>query len=228
MLKENLAEINRNIKTACVKSNRPANSITLIAVSKNQPPQRVIEAQELGINDFSENKIQEALPKIETVNILLPNNKIIWHFIGRLQSNKVKKIVSLFEYIHSLDSVALAKLIDKEAEKINKKQKVLLQVNVAGEITKTGFSEGELKEKIAWLLELNHIVITGVMTIAPISDDPESSRQIFRKLRALGGLLEKKHSISLPELSMGMSQDYVVAVEEGATMVRLGTALFGK
>lgn len=226
MLEQNLSQIKSNIQIACEKSRKDTKSITLVAVSKNQSAKTVLDAANLGIINFGENKIQEAEKKFGQINTSLPNNRIIWHFIGRLQSNKVKKAVSLFELIHSVDSFELAKQIDDAAKKQNKTQKILLQVNVSGEKSKTGFSEAELIEKMPQIMALTHISILGLMTIAPISTDAENSRLIFRKLADLRHTLEKAHSISLPHLSMGMSQDYGVAIEEGATMVRIGSAVF--
>ncbi|MFH0971516.1 MAG: YggS family pyridoxal phosphate-dependent enzyme [Candidatus Micrarchaeota archaeon] len=223
MLSESVSKIKGEIRAACKKANRQAGTVRLIAVSKNQQIASIIAAHNSGISDFGENRVQEAKEKIRA----LANEKITWHFVGRLQNNKARKAAQLFELIHSIGSFEMAETINQEAAKIQKKQKILLQVNISGEKTKSGFSESELLQIFPQLLRLPHVSIRGLMTIAPITENPENSREIFRKLSLLRGKLEQIHSVSLPELSMGMSQDYRVAVEEGATMVRVGAALFG-
>lgn len=236
MLKESLHAVKGGAMQACSRSSRKPETVKIIAVSKNQPPQRILELHALGISDFGENKVQEAEKKIAGMNENPPEShpkinppQITWHFIGRLQTNKVKKAVELFEWIHSVDSLKLAQKIDLEAGKAGKSQKILLQANVSGEKTKAGFSDEELISSFPHLLALPHLNILGLMTIAPILKDfetAEKSRSHFKNLRILRDALQSKFSHPLPELSMGMSQDYCIAVEEGATMVRLGRALF--
>ncbi|MFH1257885.1 MAG: YggS family pyridoxal phosphate-dependent enzyme [Candidatus Micrarchaeota archaeon] len=224
MITENYRIVLGKIGDACIKSGRKPASIRLIAVSKMQPIERIIEASNLGISDFGENRIQEAQQKIGR----LRNFKLTWHLVGRLQANKVKKAVSLFDVIHSVSSLEVAEKINDEAGKLDKHQKILLQVNISGEPTKGGFTEQGLATAFPKLLQLPHITLLGLMTIAPLADNPELSRPIFKKMCKLRNDLEKTHSVSLPELSMGMSQDFEVAIEEGSTMVRIGTALFGE
>ncbi|MEK6953550.1 MAG: YggS family pyridoxal phosphate-dependent enzyme [Candidatus Micrarchaeota archaeon] len=235
MLKTSLPQLMGEILAACKKSNRIPANIRLVAVSKNQPLAAIKEAFDLGIFDFGENKVQEAEGKIPIVASLIqgksPMPPINWHFIGRLQTNKVKKAVSLFNLIHSVDSLALAKKIDAEAKKQNKVQKVLLQVNVSGEMSKAGFDEKELVDSFPKISSLKNLQLLGLMEIAPIlgkGESEEKSRRHFKALRILRDALQSKFSHQLPELSMGMSQDYPVAIEEGATMVRIGSAIFGK
>ncbi|HLC47549.1 MAG TPA: YggS family pyridoxal phosphate-dependent enzyme [Candidatus Norongarragalinales archaeon] len=235
MLKENgtpievnLELVRRNIAIACQNAKRNPASVILIAVTKNQHQAAIREAFALGITDFGESKVQEAERKIIVSNSLPPNYSVNWHFMGRLQTNKVKKAVELFEWIHSIDSLKLAEKINSEAGKQGKRQKALLQVNVSREGSKAGFHEADLLANFQTLLLLPHLQITGLMTIAPLSGDPERSRPIFQKLCLLQKHLQATFHHSLPELSMGMSQDYLVAIEEGATMVRIGAALFGK
>ncbi len=223
MILKNARELSKRINDACIASHRTPQSVRMVAISKAKPAARILEAYSCGISDFGENRIQEAQEKIRT----LSDRGITWHFVGRLQGNKARKAVKLFDVIHSIDSLDLAAKISKEAEKIHKRQDILLQVNISGEKTKTGFSEGELMQAFPRLLQLGSLSLRGLMTIAPISNDAKNSRPIFRKLRALRDKLEQTHSVSLPELSMGMSQDFGVAIEEGATMIRIGTALFG-
>jgi PLP dependent protein len=197
--------------------------VRIIAVAKYVGISEILDAYENGLRDFAESKIQDALVK----RVQLPEDiekNIVWHFIGHLQTNKVKKVVGNFEYIHSVDSLKLAKCISEDARSKNLLQKVLIQVNVANENTKFGFGGDEIKEVFQEIIKLDSVKIVGLMTIAP--NDLNVARSVFRELRELRNYLQEKFSYSLPELSMGMSNDYKIAVEEGSTMIRIGHALF--
>ncbi len=197
----------------------------LVAVSKTQSADAVRTAYGWGLREFGENYVQEFLEKHEALNDL----PIRWHFIGHLQTNKVKAIVGKVELIHSVDSVRLAKEIAKRAAEKSVRQKILLQMNLAAEETKGGLSEGELIPALKELADLPGLKICGLMTIPPPVENPEDSRPIFRKMKALLDASTARFSqCPLKELSMGMTQDYSVAIEEGATLVRIGTAIFGR
>ncbi|GAB6183444.1 YggS family pyridoxal phosphate-dependent enzyme [Thermodesulfovibrio hydrogeniphilus] len=194
-----------------------------MAVSKSQPIEKIIEAADLGLRIFGENRVQEAKSKIEKIR----DFDIEWHLIGHLQTNKVKEAVKLFTVIHSLDSDRLALAINKEAEKINKTQRVLIQVKLSEEETKYGVKEEEVEKLCELCLNLKNLQVEGLMTIPPYFENPEDVRPYFRKLREIRDSLSQKYPL-IKELSMGMSHDFEVAVEEGATMVRIGTAIFGE
>ncbi|UNC92849.1 YggS family pyridoxal phosphate-dependent enzyme [Candidatus Contubernalis alkalaceticus] len=222
VMQDNLLKIVDKIKEAQVKSGRQEDTITLIAVTKGVAPEKIKEAVSIGINNFGENRVQEVIPKIE----ILPD-KLTWHFIGHLQSNKVKEVLPRFSLIHSLDRLSLAKEIQIRSEKSSRITEALVQVNVAEEKSKFGLSVNEVEGFIEMVVEkFPNIKITGLMTIAPYVEDPQEVRTIFRELKNLSCKI-KVPGVELKELSMGMSSDYEVAVEEGATMVRIGTALFG-
>jgi pyridoxal phosphate enzyme (YggS family) len=223
MIAENLAEVRERISRAIQKSGREPDSVRLITVSKQISVDRIEEARTAGALVFGENKIQEAIPKIEQMGA----EGISWHFIGHLQKNKVKFLDERFDLIHSLDSLELAEKIAKHCQSENRVQRVLLQVNVSGEAAKFGMEPNELKKQIAGFSQLKGIQVEGLMTIPPFDSDPENSRKYFSRLRELGKQCEKENGLSLHELSMGMSHDFEVAVEEGATLVRVGTAIFG-
>jgi PLP dependent protein len=223
IIKESLVEIWERISQAIQKSGRKPNSVSLITVSKQVSVERIEEARVAGAEIFGENKIQEAIPKIAQMGW----NGISWHFIGHLQKNKVKFLDECFDLIHSVDSFELAKKIAAHCHSENRVQKILLQVNVSGEITKFGMEPGELEKSIIDFSQLKGVQVTGLMTIPPHYSDPENSRKHFSRLRELRDQCEKQSGLLLPELSMGMSQDFQVAIEEGATLVRLGTAIFG-
>jgi pyridoxal phosphate enzyme (YggS family) len=218
----NLQRINARIEAACARSRRESASVTLLAVAKGQPPQRVREAADLGLTLFGENRVQEAKIKIGQCP-----SKLHWHMIGHLQSNKCRDAVHFFEAIQSVDSLAVAEEINKWADKGAKTIRVLLETNVAGEATKFGFTPERLLQEIGLINGLRRLEIHGLMTIAPWTPEPEKVRPIFRRLRELKGQCEQLLGAPLPHLSMGMSGDYEVAIEEGATLVRIGTALFG-
>jgi pyridoxal phosphate enzyme (YggS family) len=221
-LAKNLASLQQRITAACARSGRDPASVTLLAVSKGMPPEVVRAAADAGLAMFGENKVQEAKAKIP----LCPG-RLRWHLIGHLQSNKCRDAVHFFEMIHSVDSVALAEEIQKFADKQAKTMPVLLEVNLAGEASKFGFRPEAVAEALAPINALPRVEIHGLMTIAPWTQEPEKVRPVFRKLCELKTRCEDALGSSLPHLSMGMSGDFEVAIEEGATIVRLGTSLFG-
>jgi PLP dependent protein len=221
-LPENLNSIQQRIRAACERAGREPNSMTLLAVTKTQPPEVVNAAADLGLMIFGENKVQEAKAKIP----LCPG-KLRWHFIGHLQSNKCRDAVQLFQMIHSVDSLSLAQEINRRAGEAAKMIPVLLEVNLAGEASKFGYKPEQLLAELVKINSLPRIEIHGLMTVPPWSPEPENSRPHFRRLRELKVQCEEILGAPLPHLSMGMSGDFEVAIEEGATMVRIGTALFG-
>ena len=225
MLKENYEEVRRKIDEACKRTGRNPADVTLIAVSKTKPLSDIEEIiRDTSAIDFGENKVQELVEKYE--NVSKPVN---WHMIGHLQTNKVKYIVDKVCMIHSVDSLNLAKTIEKEASKRNVTVNVLIEVNVAQEESKFGVSVDEVLPLINEIKDLQHVRVKGLMTIAPFVDDPEDNRVSFRKLRDLSLDIQSKSidNIDMSVLSMGMTNDYEVAVEEGATLVRVGTGIFG-
>lgn len=224
MLEDNLKEVERRIEAACKRAGRSRDEVTLIAVSKTKPVSMLQEAYDLGVRVFGENKVQEIRDKYE----VLPKD-IEWHMIGHLQTNKVKYIVDKVKLIHSVDSLRLAETIEREAEKHGCTADILLEVNVAEEESKFGLKMDEvipLAEKIS---QFSHVNLRGLMTIAPFVDNPEKNRTIFADLQKLYVDIKEKNidngTVSI--LSMGMTNDYEVAIEEGATMVRIGTGIFG-
>lgn len=221
-LAANLENIRRRIAAACARAGRDPGSVTLLAVSKGQPPEAVRAAADLGLTLFGENKVQEAKAKIP----LCPG-RLHWHLVGHLQSNKARDAVHWFEMIQSLDSLALAAELQKQAEKAAKTVPVLLEVNVAGEASKFGYRPEQLLAELPDLNAFPRLEIQGLMTLAPWTPDPEKVRPVFRRLRELKAECEQRLGAPLAHLSMGMSGDFEVAIEEGATLVRLGTALFG-
>ena len=225
MLKENLSNVEENIKKACENTKRDRSEVTLIAVSKTKPVEMLQEIYDAGARDFGENKVQEITEKYEK----LPKN-IKWHMIGHLQRNKVKYLVDKVHLIHSVDSIRLAKQISSEFSKHNLVANILIEVNMAGEESKFGISPEEVLDLILEISKLPSIKIKGLMTIAPFTLDAESNRQYFRKMKQLSVDINSKNidNVSMDVLSMGMSGDYMVAIEEGATMVRVGTSIFGE
>lgn len=221
-LAENLASIRQRIAAACDRAGRDSAGVTLLAVSKGMPPQVVREAADAGLTLFGENKVQEAKAKIP----LCPD-RARWHLIGHLQSNKCRDAVHLFEMIHSVDSVPLAEELQKWADREAKSIPVLLEVNLAGESAKFGFRPDAVLPALPQINSLSRVEIHGLMTLGPWTPDAEKVRPIFRQLRELKNRCEQALSAPLPHLSMGMSGDFEVAIEEGATIVRLGTSLFG-
>ena len=224
MITENLEQVRKNIEEACRAVNRDPGEVTLISVSKTKPVSMLQEAYDAGSRDFGENKVQEIMDKYPQ----LPSD-IRWHMIGHLQRNKVKYIVDKVALIHSVDSVRLAETIDKEAEKHGVIANILIEVNVAKEESKFGLMPEEVPEFVEKIAGFPHIHVKGLMTIAPFVENPEENRPIFAHLRKLSVDIAKKNidNITMSILSMGMTNDYQVAIEEGATMVRVGTGIFG-
>ena len=220
---ENLEKVRAGIAQAAAKSNRSADEIELVAVTKTHPAETVRQAIDAGHLIFGESKVQEARAKIP----LLPSN-LRWHFIGHLQKNKVRHALPLFELIHSVDGLELAQAIDRIAYDDGLHPRALLEVNVAAEASKFGFPSTKLREQMEELLALPRLSIEGLMCIPPLGDDAEASRKYFVALRDLRASLEKEFGLKLPHLSMGMTNDYTVAIEEGATLIRVGTAIFGE
>ena len=220
---ENLNIIRQRIAAACTRSGRDVSSVTLMAVSKTHPPETIRAAVEAGQLLFGENKIQEARAKIP----LCPG-RAHWHFIGHLQSNKVRDAVELFEMVQGVDSLAIAREISKRAEQAAKTMPILLEINVAGEGTKFGYKPEQMLTELSEINALPRIEIHGLMAIPPYTSVPEKARPYFQKLRELKTQAEAALGAPLPQLSMGMSGDFEVAIEEGATIVRVGTALFGE
>jgi pyridoxal phosphate enzyme (YggS family) len=222
-LRDRFGDIQDRITAAAERSGRHAAAVQLVAVSKSHPPEILREAIEAGVVVFGENRIQEARMKIP----LLPRSTR-WHFIGHLQSNKVRQALSFFELLHGVDSLSIARDIDRIAGELGLYPRVLLEVNVAGEGTKFGFTPDALRRQIEELVQLGRLEIAGLMAIPPPAAEAEDSRSYFLRLRELRDVLQAEARIGLPELSMGMSGDFEVAVEEGATIVRVGSALFGE
>jgi pyridoxal phosphate enzyme (YggS family) len=220
---ENLNSIQQRITAACQRAGRETASVTLLAVSKSHPPETIQNAVSCGQIYFGENKVQEARAKIP-----LSPGKARWQFIGHLQSNKVREAVELFEMIQGVDSLSIAQEISKRAEQAAKTMPILLEVNVAGEGSKFGYAPEKLLAELETLNALPRIEIHGLMAIPPFMPVPEKSRPYFQRLRELKVACEKILGVPLPHLSMGMSGDFEVAIEEGATIVRVGTALFGE
>jgi len=218
---ENLDEIKCRISSACERVGRK-NDVELIAVSKTWPADHVQLAVDAGQRVFGENKLQEGQQKIPMMSPDLE-----WHYIGGLQKNKVRKVLGLFQVVHSIDSLKLAKYANNVAADMGIKPKVLLQVNIGEEQTKGGFQVKQLVEIFAELLDCKNLSVIGLMCIPPAVDEPEQARQWFAKVRRLRDELEQSFDVVLPHLSMGMSGDFEVAIEEGATFVRVGTSIFG-
>lgn len=225
MLTENVIDVERRIQAACDRAGRPRESVTLIAVSKTKPVSDIEEVMTTGILDFGENKVQELTDKYE----VLPKH-LRWHMIGHLQRNKVKYIIDKVVLIHSVDSLRLAEQIEHEAAKVNTTADILVEVNVAEETSKFGTTTEAAISLVESIAKLPHIHIRGLMTIAPFTDNPEENRIYFQKLRQLSVDIKSKNidNVDMDELSMGMTGDYEVAIEEGATMVRVGTGIFGE
>jgi pyridoxal phosphate enzyme (YggS family) len=220
---ENLERVREQIAQAAVKAGRIANEIELVAITKTHPVERVCEAIEAGHLLFGESRVQEARAKIPE----LPSN-LRWHFVGHLQKNKIRHALPLFELFHGVDSLALAQEMNRIAAAAGMHPRVLLEVNVAGEGSKFGFKPEAVRAEMESLLALPRLSIEGLMCIPPLVEEAEASRKYFVQLREVRDSLEREFNVKLAQLSMGMTQDFWVAVEEGATFVRVGTAIFGE
>lgn len=230
MIKDNLTEIRSRISAACSRSKREPSAVTIVAVTKTRSLQELEEAVACGLSDIGENRVQEALKKYYELRVTnYELRKIKWHLIGHLQTNKVRPALRIFDLIHSVDSLPLAFEMEKEAGKINKIQDILLEVKTSPETTKYGFKPEEVIKSAQEISGLKHINLKGLMTIAPIADSPEKARPYFRQLRELQDKINELRIAGreLRILSMGMSDDFEAAVEEGSTMVRIGRLIFG-
>ncbi|MHB8904752.1 MAG: YggS family pyridoxal phosphate-dependent enzyme [Melioribacteraceae bacterium] len=222
MISENLKKLEDRIGEICLKSGRNRSEIKLIAVSKTQPVEVIQEVLNYGLKELGENKAQELRDKSELIK-----EDFRWHFIGHLQTNKVKYVINSADYIHAVDSIKLADEINRKAEQINKKQKILLEIKTSGETAKLGLdNEKEIFEVAEFCKGSSNLNLTGLMTMAPYTDDVNVVRNCFIKLREIKEKLTN-NGYMLTELSMGMTNDYQIAIEEGATMIRIGTAIFG-
>ncbi len=218
-----MSELSQNLKQ--IQSDIKGTNAKIIAVTKYFDETKIIQAYNVGVRDFAESKVQDALNKLKKLPEEIVKSST-WHFIGHLQANKVKKVVGKFDYIHSVDSLKLAKEISKKALELGITQKVLIQVNNADEETKFGFNKQEIKERFKELLELKSLEIVGIMNMAPLTNDTNLLHLLFKDIKELRFQLQTEFNCYLPELSMGMSSDYKIAVEEGSTMIRIGRKLF--
>lgn len=225
-MQQRICAIRERIATAARSCGRKPEDVRLVAVSKTKPADDIREAFEAGAVVFGENYIQEALDKHE----LLKDLNLSFHFIGHLQSNKAKFAVKIFDLIHSVDSMKLARELDRQAEKINKIQDILVQVNISMEQSKSGVSEQEATDLVRDISRLDHVSVKGLMTIPPYYNEPDKVKPYFKALRELAGTIRDLNmpSVQMDELSMGMTGDFEAAIQEGATLVRIGTALFGE
>lgn len=223
----NVQNIRQGISQAALRVGRDPSSIHFVAATKTVAPRMLVEAYMTGVRIFGENRLQEAQEKMPVIG---QRQGLAWHFIGRMQSRKLKDIVGKFSLLHSVESVEQAHGIEAVAAKLGIQQDILLEVNVSGESTKGGFARNDIKGAVDQIDRLPHVTIRGLMTLPPFSDNPEGARPYFSELRQLRDSLAKQHLThgGVEELSMGMSHDFQIAIEEGATMVRIGTALFGK
>jgi PLP dependent protein len=221
-IRENYLRVMERIEKAARRVGRDPKEIKLVAVSKTVEAARIKEAIEAGVSILGENYVQEAQKKIEEIG-----RPVAWHFIGHLQSNKVKYAVRLFDMIHSIDSLALAEELNRRAEQVGQVAKVMIEVNISGEATKFGTDEEKVMSIVSGILNLNHLSLEGLMTMPPYFESPEMSRPYYIQLRSLKERMAKE-GVPLKELSMGMSNDFEIAIEEGATYVRVGTAIFGE
>ena len=225
MIAARAGAVRERLSRAATRAGRKPHEITLVAVSKTHPPEAVREAHAAGVRDFGENKVQEAQTKLPELRDLSDSR---WHLVGHLQGNKARKAVSLFDRIHSVDSIPLALKLEQAAAEAGKTLDVLVQVDLAGEATKHGADEAHLFPLLEQMRGLRSVRATGLMILPPFSDDPEASRPFFVRLRELRERAAAQGLLLGAELSMGMSHDFEVAVEEGATLVRIGTEIFGE
>ncbi|MEW6584437.1 MAG: YggS family pyridoxal phosphate-dependent enzyme [Nitrospirota bacterium] len=223
---ERIKNVYRKISSAAIRSGRSPFDVKLVAVTKTVPYELIKEGIDLGLRVLGENRVQEAEQKIETCMVQCPDCDVEWHLVGHLQKNKTKAAVRLFDLIHSVDSAGLAQELNKCASKSGKTQRVLIQVKLSDEPTKHGVPRGDIMDLIKALAEMKNLKLEGLMTMPPFFEDPEMARPFFRELNELREKAQRL-GYKLPELSMGMTHDYEVAILEGATMVRIGTAIFG-
>lgn len=232
----NIDEVQEQIASACARAGRSVDDVKLVAVSKTKPIEDVLAAAKVGIRDFGENRIEEASEKIPALNNIL-DQTVVWHMIGHIQSRKARDVVPLFASVHSVDSLKIARKLSSLASEEGKPLNVFAEVNVSGEPQKYGFEASNwqtdaqqfdmLQQTISQIAQLPGLKLVGLMTMAPFVSDAERTRPVFASMAALRSQLASKLAINLPHLSMGMTNDYTVAIEEGATMVRVGTAIFG-
>jgi hypothetical protein len=229
LLRDNLAHVQHRIATAAARGGRDVSAITLVAVSKTHPVEALLAAYELGVRHFGENRVEEAATKLPAFRQANNDPTVVFHMIGHVQSRKADTVATLFDRVHSVDSVKLAQRL---ARFTAKPLPILLEVNVSGEESKYGFGGGrrdELFSAVEVIAQLPNLHLGGLMTMAPLVDDPEQARPVFQALRDLRDELEARYSpLKLPQLSMGMTDDFEVAIEEGATLVRIGRAIFGE
>ena len=236
---ENIKTVQDNIAAACLRANRNPDSVTLVAVSKRKPLVNVLDALHAGVQHFGENRVEESQEKIPAVAAQLGDlPQPIWHMVGHVQSRKTKDVLPLFSVIHSLDSVKLANRMAKHAKELDVKPSLFIQVNVSGEEQKYGFNgqnwqtntavKAALFDELREVLSLDALHIRGLMTMAPYGAPDDELRAVFRSLAMLKAALEEELNVTLPDLSMGMTDDYAIAIEEGATVVRVGRAIFGE
>jgi len=223
-IRDNLLVLEQRIDSACARAGRSRSDVTLVAVTKTRTPAEVDEAIKAGIAQVGENRVQETVAKKPQVTL-----PATWHLVGSLQTNKAKKALELFAYIQSVDSLHLALELQRRCEQMSKRMDTLIEVNTSGETSKHGITPDAVPDLVAELIKLDHLQLAGLMTIGPglAIDDPEASRPCFRTLRTLAEDCRQRFGIPLPHLSMGMSSDFEVGIEEGATLIRIGTAIFG-
>ena len=228
-LRDNLIRVQDRISASAARAGRKVDAIALVAVSKTHPVEALLAAYELGVRHFGENRVEEASTKLPAFRQVISDPAVVFHMIGHLQSRKAGDAVALFDRVHSVDSVKLAQRLSRLAKK---PLPILLEVNVSGEESKYGFDgarRAELFDAVEAIASLPNLQLDGLMTMAPIVDDPEQARPIFQALRELRDEIEVRYShVKLPQLSMGMTDDFEVAIEEGATLVRIGRAIFGE
>ncbi len=239
-LAENVTSVQEHIAAACVRAGRLSSEVTLVAVSKTFPAEAVLEAYRLGLRDFGENRVQEAGEKITSLKSLVsnlqpPTSDLRWHLVGHLQSRRAREAVDLFDAIHSVDSVKLADKLNRLCMEAGRVMPILLECNVSGEASKYGFPLSTAAERARWwadveaILKMPRVCVEGLMTIAPLVADPNETRPFFRALRQLrDDLAAQFPQVGWRHLSMGMTDDFEVAIEEGATMIRVGRAIFGE
>jgi len=223
ILRRNLADVRERIAAACGRAGRSPDGVLLVAVTKTVAPEVVRVLARLGVTDIGENRVQQAQAKHDALGGTVG---LRWHMIGHLQTNKVRHVLRLFERIHSVDSVHLAEAIESRAARDGLAVPVLIQCNTSGEASKSGVAPGDLPALLDHVAALDHLRLEGLMTMAPFVDDPETVRPCFAALRELAAASRERTGLPLPHLSMGMTQDFEVAIEEGATMARIGSALF--